>query len=295
LQPESSNCNYFVQDCSVTVIEGKDAITHLNRIITSDIREIIDLECHKSLICDANGKIIDALEISSIAGQLLVQGISDNSKMTRDLIVSGIHWNEDVKTMNGDGALSIISIFTRKLDDIKRIIGENSVNEKSGIWNESDEFYTLKIELKKDVQVNILIQTEKIQGFIDMIEKQGAKSSSTNSWNKHRIENGILSNEEYAHNFLPSELGLEGIINLKKGCYPGQEIHARLESRGKITKKIMRYNADTILEPGIYKSNLGKKVIVTSTSKNKGLVVLSVKEGNEIIIGDNVSLTIEQL
>ena len=295
MQPESSNCSYFVQDCSVTVIEGKDAITHLNRIITSDIREIIDLEYHKSLICDANGKIIDALEISSIAGQLLVQGISDNSKMTRDLIVSGIHWNEDVKTMNGDGALSIISVFTRKLDDIKSIIGENSLNEKSGIWNEYDDFYTLKIELKKDVQVNILIQSEKIQGFIDMIEKKGAKSSSANSWNKHRIDNGILSNEEYAHNFLPSELGLEGIVNLKKGCYPGQEIHARLESRGKITKKIMRYNADTILEPGIYKSNSGKKVIVTSTSKNKGLVILSVKEGNEIIIGDNVSLTIEQL
>jgi len=295
LLSEESSCSYYIQDCSVTVIEGKDSIIHLNRIITSDIREINDLERHKSLICDANGKITDALEISSISGQLLVQGISEKSKITRELIVSGIHWNEEVQIMNGDGALSIISIFSRNLDEIINVLGEKSVNEQYGVWNEYGDYYTLKIELKKDIQVNILIQTEKIQDFIDEIEKQGVTLSSMNSWNHHRIENGILSNEEYSHKFLPSELGLDGIVNLKKGCYPGQEIHARLESRGKITKKIMRYNADAALQPGVYKSNLGKKVIVTSTLKNKGFAVLSVKEGNEITIEDNISLMIEEL
>ena len=295
MQSEDIISSYFIHDCSVTVIEGKDSITHLNRIITSDIREIKNLDYHQSLICDANGKIIDAIEISSISNQLLILGISNNSKTTRDLIVSGIHWNEEVKMMNGDGALSILSIYSSNLEQIQKILGENSVNEEYNIWKEYNDYYTLQIKLINDVQVNILIQTNKIPDFIDKIEKKGVLCSSIDSWNNHRIENGIFSDEEYAHKPIPSELGLDDIVNLKKGCYPGQEIHARLESRGKVTKEIMRYTTDVQLQPGVYKSNLGRKVRVTSSSKNIGFAVVSVKESNEIILDGNISLLTEKI
>lgn len=295
MQPEDIISSYFIHDCSVTVIEGKDSITHLNRIITSDIREIKNLDYHQSLICDANGKIIDAIEISSISNQLLILGISNNSKTTRDLIVSGIHWNEEVKMMNGDGALSILSIYSSNLEQIQKILGENSVNEEYNIWKEYNDYYTLQIKLINDVQVNILIQTNKIADFIDKIEKKGVLCSSIDSWNNHRIENGIFSDEEYAHKPIPSELGLDDIVNLKKGCYPGQEIHARLESRGKVTKEIMRYTTDVQLQPGVYKSNLGRKVRVTSSSKNIGFAVVSVKESNEIILEGDISLLTEKI
>lgn len=294
LKPEN-HCKYYARDCSATVIEGKDSILHINRIITSDIAGIADLEYCKSLICDANGKIIDAIEISNISGQLLLLGISANAENTRNLIVSGVHWNEDVKIMNGDGALSIISMFAENLEEIKRILGEKSVNESYSMWNEYGEYYTLNTQLKKDIQVNILIQSNRIQDFIGIIEAKGAESCTKELWDMHRIENGILSDEEYVHKFLPSELGLEKIVNLKKGCYPGQEIHARLESRGKITKKIRRYNADIQLESGTYTSNSGRKVTITSSSKNKGFAMLSVKENNEITLNDDISLLIEEL
>jgi len=295
LQYKSSCCRYYIREHSVTVVEGKDSVKHINRIITSNITEIKDLENCKSLICDANGKITDALEISSISGQLLILGIKENAEKTRELIVSGTHWNEDVKIMNGDGALKIISIFAKNQEQVSNILGTEISTMGDDFWIIENDSYILKVKLKNDYQVNILIQTDLIDSFINTIEGNGAELCDEGTWDTHRIENGILDNEEYNQGFLPGELGLDEIVDLKKGCYPGQEIHARLESRGKLSKKIMRFRTDSRLDVGTYLSNTGRKVRVTSSLGNQGFAVISVKENSELKINDELLISTEEL
>ncbi|GAB4167901.1 MAG: hypothetical protein Kow0020_00980 [Wenzhouxiangellaceae bacterium] len=45
--------------------------------------------------------------------------------------------------------------------------------------------------------------------------------------------------------FLPQMLGLEalGALSYRKGCYPGQEVIARVRYRGRITRKLQRYRS----------------------------------------------------
>ena len=295
MQYESSSCRYYIHEHSVTVVEGKDSIKHINRIITSNITEIKDLENCKSLICDANGKITDALDISSISGQLLILGVKENAEKTRELIVSGTHWNEDVKIMNGDGALKIISIFAKNQEKVSKALGIEISTMRNDFWIIENESYILKAQLKNDFQVNILIQADLIDSFIKTVEGNGAELCGEDNWNIHRVENGILSNGEYNRGFLPGELGLDEIVDLKKGCYPGQEIHARLESRGKLSKKIMRFRTDSKLDVGTYISNTGRKVRVTSSLGNQGFAVISVKENNELKLNDEQLILTEEL
>ena len=162
MQHENSSCRYYIHEHSVTVVEGKDSVKHINRIITSNITEIKDLENCKSLICDANGKITDALDISSISGQLLILGVKENAEKTRELIVSGTHWNEDVKIMNGDGALKIISIFAKNQEKLSKTLGIEISMMRNDFWIIENDSYILKAQLKNDFQVNILIQTDLI-------------------------------------------------------------------------------------------------------------------------------------
>lgn len=46
--------------------------------------------------------------------------------------------------------------------------------------------------------------------------------------------------------FLPQMLGLErlGGLSYRKGCYPGQEVIARVHYRGRVTRKLARFEAD---------------------------------------------------
>ena len=289
------NIDYYVHNCSISVAEGKDCIEHINRLITSNIKSISDLQSIDTLICNANGRITDSLQILRIQEQLLILGNSEVAEDTRKLIVSGIHWNEDVRIMNGDEILSKISIIGYE-DDLLEIIPKeyNRINNNWLNWKEN---YFKASKHNGRIKIDVILKTNEIDSFI--MENFGPSCNKLviEKWVDFRISNGILSFEEYKHNFLPSELGLDKFVDLKKGCYPGQEIHARLESREKRRKKILRFSSDKEIQLGKYVSENGTKINITTSVGNSGFLIINNLEEeikiNEFILKTDELDTIE--
>ena len=119
-------CDYYIHECSFTVAEGKDSIEHINRLITSNIKLISNLESVETLVCNANGRITDSLQILRIEEQLLLLGNPEVAENTRKLIVSGIHWNEDVRIMNGDMILSKVSVIGSE-ENLQKVIPKKDI------------------------------------------------------------------------------------------------------------------------------------------------------------------------
>ena len=71
----------------------------------------------------------------------------------------------------------------------------------------------------------------------------------SNEWDNYRITLGVREMCDVQGN-LPDEMGLGGLVSNDKGCYPGQEIHARLESRGRKIKSFCRIIGDSPLNMG---------------------------------------------
>ena len=209
------NIDYYIHNCSISVAEGKDCIEHINRLITSNIKSISDLQSIDTLICNANGRITDSLQILRIQEQLLILGNSEVAEDTRKLIVSGIHWNEDVRIMNGDEILSKISIIGYE-DDLLEIIPKeyNRINNNWLNWKDN---YFKASKHKGRIKIDVILKSNEIDSFI--VENFGPSCNKLviEKWVDFRISNGILSFDEYKHNFLPSELGLDKFVDLKKG------------------------------------------------------------------------------
>ena len=284
------NIDYYIHNCSISVAEGKDCIEHINRLITSNIKSISDLQSIDTLICNANGRITDSLQILRIQEQLLILGNSEVAEDTRKLIVSGIHWNEDVRIMNGDEILSKISIIAYE-DDLLEIIPKeyNRINNNWLNWKEN-YFKTSKHNGR--IKIDVILKTNEIGSFIMENFGPSCNKLALEKWVDFRISNGILSFDEYKHNFLPSELGLDKFVDLKKGCYPGQEIHARLESREKRKKKILRFNSDKEIGLGKYVSGNGTKINITTSVGNSGFLIINNLE-EEIKINEFILKTDE--
>jgi folate-binding protein YgfZ len=284
------NIDYYIHNCSISVAEGKDSIEHINRLITSNIKSISDLQSIDTLICNANGRITDSLQILRIQEQLLILGNSEVSEDTRKLIVSGIHWNEDVRIMNGDEILSKISIIGHE-DDLLEIIPKE-YNRINNNWLKWKENYFKVSKHNERIKIDVIIKTNEIDSFI--IENFGPSCNKLGieKWVDFRISNGILSFDEYKHNLLPSELGLDKFVDLKKGCYPGQEIHARLESREKRRKKILRFSSEKEIKLGKYRSGNGTKINITTSVGNSGFLIINNLE-EEIKINDFILKTDE--
>jgi folate-binding protein YgfZ len=283
---------YYIHQCSFTVAEGSDSIEHINRLITSNIKQINHLQSVESLICNANGRITDSLEILRIDNQILLLGNLEASKETRRLIVSGIHWNEDVRIMNGDGILTKVSFIGTKKDLLDIIpVGKMVIeDDKWAIW---EEYYVKILDLEDTSKIDIILKSNEIEKILEDIPS-GYKKLGEKDWIEFRVSNGILSFEEYKHNLLPSELGLDMLVDLKKGCYPGQEIHARMESRGKLKKKISRFKSNKDIELGKYRSKNGERINVTTSLGKTGFFLINDFE-DEILIIDDIELRHEEL
>ena len=79
--------------------------------------------------------------------------------------------------------------------------------------------------------------------------------------------------------FLPQELALEplGALSYNKGCYPGQEIIARMHFRGRVKRMLCKgYIDSTGSEPEI-----GAKIIGHTGAQTVGLVVNRVRESQD--------------
>ena len=289
------NIDYYIHNCSISVAEGKDSIEHINRLITSNIKSISDLQSIDTLICNANGRITDSLQILRIQEQLLILGNSEVSEDTRKLIVSGIHWNEDVRIMNGDEILSKISIIGYE-DDLLDIIPKE-YNRTNNNWLNWKENYFKASKHNGRIKIDVILKTNEIGSFIMENFGPSCNKLGIEKWVDFRISNGILSFDEYKHNFLPSELGLDKFVDLKKGCYPGQEIHARLESREKRRKKILRFSSDKEIQLGKYLSGNGTKINITTSVGNSGFLIINNLEEeikiNEFILKTDELDTIE--
>ena len=66
---------------------------------------------------------------------------------------------------------------------------------------------------------------------------------------------------ETSGRFLPQELGLDqvGAVSYEKGCYPGQEIVARVHYLGRAKKRLVLAGTDTALNPGTVVHDAGEK------------------------------------
>ncbi len=79
----------------------------------------------------------------------------------------------------------------------------------------------------------------------DALTKTSGKELTANEAENLRIQNGVPKvGIDVTEANLPQEAGLSHALNFTKGCYLGQEIVARLEYRGRLTKKLERLIID---------------------------------------------------
>ena len=110
-----------------------------------------------------------------------------------------------------------------------------------------------------------------------------------------RIEAGLPRfGRELTGDYIPLEANLWADVSFNKGCYIGQEIIARMESRGKLAKKLVQFTAAAPVEPGSDIQANGKNAgTVTSTAVGPngtiglGYVKTAVLEAEkELAVGD---------
>ncbi len=135
---------------------------------------------------------------------------------------------------------------------------------------------------------------------IELLQANGITQIDDQAFDALRIEAGLPRyGAEMSDAYIPLETGLWDDVSFNKGCYIGQEIIARMESRGKLAKKMMLLKVDTAVAPDTELTAGGKKVgVITSSAhlphghRALGYVKTAVLEGDADLMAGETAVEV---
>jgi len=289
-----------VRKSSVTVFGGKDALEHLDRCLTASLADLENFDRCDALLCDANGRIQDRISICVLDKQIIAIGGNKCGTNTRESLLRGIGWDTDVSLLDGDNAISHLSIIGQNIHRALVGLGIEISELSSSCWLEFGNALLSSSMINSVETVDVALPKSELQGFLEILQDNGCHEISTDKWDAMRMLIGITEIEDLIGN-LPFEVGLDELVKLDKGCYPGQEVHARLNSRGKLARRLVRLVSDNEFVPGRHKVEGIGTLYVTSTSSNNdtkvayALVPSAACELAELKIASDRIVGLEQL
>ena len=241
---------------SLIQVSGHDAMSFLQGQLSTNIEHINDSMAQLSSYCDPKGQVLAIFLIFKYKDNFY---LNFNQTLKEKILkrLSIFIMRSDVQLTDVSNSL-IHTGFAGEFADLEL---QRSLNTKI-----KKEYEAQRIDLDgmRDVYaIKVPGPYHKYDFFgpenqmkkIWKILKNNAETTNAYDWNSLNIAAGIPDvNTQTSALFLAQFLNLDKLnaIDFKKGCFPGQEMIARVHYRGKVTKRMFRIRCEALqeLKPG---------------------------------------------
>ena len=254
---------YFVRAQSVTLLQGNDSINVIDRVVSTRIVDSPDSHGVDVLFCDYNGRITDIGSIYKIQEKILLLSSEVMGDKTRKTLIDGKSWNEHCDLIIADEAIGRVTLVSDDFQSIFTRMGFDGIELERNRVIEIDDMIAVKSEFPGGSVLDILLPLNQMDDFMSILETAEYSEMSDDRWNFVRLGVCIPTLTDISGN-LPNECGMINLISNDKGCYPGQEVHARLESRGRTVKRLCLLTGEAAISPGKYRLSNGSPAHITS-------------------------------
>jgi len=229
-----NGCGLFdLKACWLIALKGTDAGTFLQGLVTSDVLELKVGQIQPSLICGNKGKIKHHLWILRTHPHEWVVICDPGEGRAVGTLLDNFHVREDLKLrlLNNEEMLRIdlMGPFS------KNILEKMGYDPDNFQWKlEKSLVLSSRHDLGRLPRFINLVSIRAIQKFVEkFLKSQKAGLISLKAFDLVRIYEGVpRAGVDYSGENFPQEAALGDHISYNKGCYIGQEPHARMYHRG---------------------------------------------------------------
>ncbi|MBN1633733.1 MAG: hypothetical protein JW917_06175 [Ignavibacteria bacterium] len=226
----------------MAVIEGRgsEVIDFLNRISSNQLKTLKPGQNAGTIFLNDKGRIIGFAKIINDFERILINTEKGTEKVISEHLEKYI-FNDDVKLTLLESEHSETYIFYEDINEYIEFRNEiiKNYSGKRNFFYYTDSLYGNTF--------NILIKREELHHIFEYLKDY--KKADEGMIEYYRIINKIPKYpNEINDTFNPLECGLEKYISLDKGCYTGQEVLARIDSRKKLPKSLKVFKTST--KPG---------------------------------------------
>jgi len=231
----------IVQHDTPGVIElrGADRVDLLHRLSTNDLEGMPANRVLRTVFTDPVGRTIDVVTVLTLDDALLLVTSNGRSQILQDWLKRHIFFQDDVTLHVSEEEGSLYGAYgPQAADSLPSPVpleGELVAEGRSIFW---------PIDRPVAGYMRLVGPGHNIDDWV-------AETSASVAFEVLRVEAGLpKTGAEIFEDSIPLEVGLWDAVSFTKGCYVGQEIMARMESRGKLAKQLVGIMLDAEAEPG---------------------------------------------
>ncbi|MCI0710151.1 MAG: glycine cleavage system protein T [Chloroflexi bacterium] len=269
------------------VATDRDRIDLLNRLSTNKLTTLQSGQLRRTVFTNSKARIIDVVTVLHRGDEVLIVTGDNRQDVMENWLRRNIFFNDKFQLTAADN-LYHIGVF-----------GEKAAQDIDEDWHLGDLEVNRFVETDNGVIIAnlgykywLLGPEAALQPFKDSNEP--ATRQQYDAW---RIEQGIPSTTaELTEDYIPLEVGMWDAVNFNKGCYTGQEIIARMESRGKLAKMLVKVSMSGEIPAGteLFDENGKSAGIITSAVERQGLAVVksALAESGQTLMAEGQTVTV---
>jgi tRNA-modifying protein YgfZ len=238
----------------LVVVSGPDATSFLQSLLSQDLDPVAVGEVTHALLLQPQGKLVVDLRALRLAADewwcVCERGFG------ADLAQGLLRFRIRVKVEIDDRSAGLAAIAVRG-DDAPHLVA--SV--------ESDDIVALRADWASAPGRELLGAPAAIDAAVVALTASGATEIGDTAYETLRIEAGVpRQGFDIDETTIAQEAFLElDAVSFTKGCFLGQELVCRIDSRGHVNRLLRRLRADTTLERGAAVLADGKEVGTVTT------------------------------
>lgn len=224
-------------------MRGRDRAALLHRLSTNDIERLKPHEGTLTVLTTPIGRIIDMLTVHALDDALLIITSPDQGPPVFRHLRQNIFFNDQATLEPAGRTHAQIAVYGPQA---ARVLAELTGAEihlpLHGITTATLAGVNLLMARRKPIggdSFTLYLPSDGYDAVHAALRGAGAATLDAETLDVLRVEQGYGAfGRELSQEYIPLETGLLDAVSFTKGCYVGQEIIARMESRGRLAKRL---------------------------------------------------------
>lgn len=238
------------------ISRGRDRLAVIQRISTNDVMNMGIGRGKPTILTNPTGRIIDRLMIYDRGDTALITTEPGRGQAVQHYLQRQIFFNDEMRIEDLSGQTQLFTLHGPKSIDVLKALGVE-YDDTQGFAAKTLSIGNVEIILLERkalswAQWAIIAPTPAAEAVWSAIleagQSAGIRPAGSLTFNVLRIRAGRPGiGRELSTDFIPLEAGLWDEVSFSKGCYTGQEIIARMESRNRLAKTIVKLELEQII------------------------------------------------
>lgn len=281
------------------LLTGQTRLELVNRMSTQAVTGLKSGEGAATVLTTDIGRIIDRVILYATSDSVYVLTGDGHAAALARYFMRNIFFNDDVRVQDITAETAVFGVYGPRAAEMLAAAGFAEVDFPLHHWRQSEiggaTAYIHRADPVTDDSYLVTASATDREAVWGALSAAGLVPIDEPSYDYLRIEAGLPRfGRELSLHYIPLETGLWDDVSFSKGCYTGQEIIARMESRGKLAKRLVGLRPGAPVEAGAEITAGGRSVgtITSAADGPAGLLALgyvktaALSEGAELAVGD---------